>query len=74
MVKFVMLRDTEGKEHQVNPDRVAYVKKIATGTAVVFDGVQGGLHQLVVIGGLDEALRVLERRPPPKAPKPAKAA
>ena len=51
MTRFVLLKDLEGKERQVNPDRVAYVEKITAGVAVVFEGLQGGLHRLVVAGG-----------------------
>lgn len=70
MAKFIELRDTEGKHHHVNPDQVAYVKKITTGTAIVFSGVAGGIHQLVVLGGLEDTLRLLDARGS-KRPSPA---
>lgn len=67
MVKFVTLRTTEGREIQVNPDRVAYVRKKTAGVAVVFDGVAGGVHELLVLGAEAEVIGLLERRPVAKA-------
>lgn len=60
MTRFVSLDVPAGGSVPVNPDQVAYLKR-APGEAVVlvFGAVQGGLHELAVLGDLDSVLAAL---------------
>lgn len=60
MVKFVRLSTPDGGWIPVNPEAVQYLRQTNGLTTVVFGAMTGGLHEVSVIGDVEQILAALE--------------
>lgn len=70
MVKFVRLATPGGGWIPINPDAVQYLRVVKGQTMVVFGGLVGGLHEVIVEGDVEDLLALLEGRAPAKPETP----